>query len=228
MAAKSTILDAATVLYANDVIDEQDFVCIYENTRRRNPEFQYWNFEKVHNQLGEMTTDESKAEFRFELADLPLLAEALKIPDKIVCPNRTVATGMEALCITLKRFAYPCRYNDMIPRCGRSVSELCLITSEVTNHIFDTHGYLLRDLDQPWLQPNHLEKFANAIHSRGAALQNCWGFVDGTVRPICRPGEHERLVYNGHKRVHAIKFQSVVAPNGLVANLYGPTGKLIF
>ena len=39
MAAKSTILDAATVLYANDVIDEQDFVCIYENTRR-NPEFQ--------------------------------------------------------------------------------------------------------------------------------------------------------------------------------------------
>ena len=35
-------------------------------------------------------------------------------------------------------------------------------------------------------------------------------------------------IYNGHKRVHAIKFQSVVAPNGLVANLYGPTGKLIF
>ena len=29
-------------------------------------------------------------------------------------------------------------------------------------------------------------------------------------------------MYNGHKNVHAIKFQSVVAPNGLVANLYGP------
>ena len=99
MATKSTILDAATVLYANDVIDEQDFVCIYENTRRRNPEFQYWNFEKVQNQLDEMTTDESKAEFRFELADLPLLAEAFKIPEKIVCPNRTVATCTEALCI---------------------------------------------------------------------------------------------------------------------------------
>ena len=143
MAAKSTILDAATVLYANDVIDEQDFVCIYENTRRRNPEFQYWNFEKVHNQQ-EMNTDESKAEFRFELADLPLLGEALKVPNKIVCPYRTVATGMEALCITLKRFAYPCQYNDMIPRCGQSVSELCLITSEVTNHIFDTHGLPFR------------------------------------------------------------------------------------
>ena len=31
-----------------------------------------------------------------------------------------------------------------------------------------------------------------------------------------------RNLYNGHKNVHAIKFQSVVAPNGLVANLYRP------
>ena len=28
-------------------------------------------------------------------------------------------------------------------------------------------------------------------------------------------------MYNGHKKVHAIKFQSVVAPNGLIANLFG-------
>ncbi|CAC5396108.1 unnamed protein product [Mytilus coruscus] len=28
--------------------------------------------------------------------------------------------------------------------------------------------------------------------------------------------------FNGHKRVHAIKFQSIVSPNGLVANMYGP------
>ena len=27
---------------------------------------------------------------------------------------------------------------------------------------------------------------------------------------------------HGHKRVHALKFQSVVAPNGLIANLFGP------
>lgn len=131
------------------------------------------------------------------------------------------------MCITLKRFAYPCRYNDMIPRCGRSVSELHLIASAVTDHTFNNHGYLLRDFDQPWLQPYCLEEFSNAIHRRGGALQNCWGFVDGTVRPICRPGQHQRILYNEHKRVHAIKLQSVVAPNGLVANLLRPTGKFI-
>ena len=39
---------------------------------------------------------------------------------------------------------------------------------------------------------------------------------------ICRPGKSQRIVYNGHKRVHALKFQSVALPNGLIANLYGP------
>ncbi len=29
-------------------------------------------------------------------------------------------------------------------------------------------------------------------------------------------------MYNGHKRVHSMKFQSVVIPNGLIANLAGP------
>ena len=29
-------------------------------------------------------------------------------------------------------------------------------------------------------------------------------------------------MYNGHKRVHTMKFQSVVLPNGIIANLAGP------
>ena len=53
-------------------------------------------------------------------------------------------------------------------------------------------------------------------------MRNCWGFVDGTVRSICKPSQHQGEVYNGHKKVHALKFQSVVTPNGLVANLWGP------
>ena len=32
----------------------------------------------------------------------------------------------------------------------------------------------------------------------------------------------QRTVYNEHRRVHAIKFQAIATPNGLVANLYGP------
>ena len=45
--------------------------------------------------------------------------------------------------------------------------------------------------------------------------------MDDTVLPICRPGENQRTVYNGHKRVHVLKFQSLAAPNGLIANMFG-------
>ena len=97
-----------------------------------------------------------------------------------------------------------------------------MITNLVADEIYVRFGHLLRDLDQPWLSRPNLQIFANAVHDKGAALDNCWGFIDGTVRPICRPQKNQRLVYNGHKRVHAIKFQSVVALNGFIANFYGP------
>ena len=65
--------------------------------------------------------------------------------------------------------------------------------------------------------------YADAIHQAGPALDNCWRFVDGTVRPVCRANENQRAIYNGHKRVHYIKFQSVaLLNNGLVGNLFGP------
>ena len=96
-----------------------------------------------------------------------------------------------------------------------------MISNLVADEIYVRFWHLLRDLDQPWLSRPNPQIFANAVHEKGAALDDCWGFIDGTVRPICRPQRNQRLDYNGHKRVHAIKFQSVVAPNGL-ANLYWP------
>eukprot|EP00795_Rhopilema_esculentum_P015955 gene15955-biopygen5338 len=97
-----------------------------------------------------------------------------------------------------------------------------MIFNLVVEDIYDRFFNLLNDLNQPWLSRENLQSFADAIHNKGAALDNCWGFVDGTVRPICRPTRNQRAVYNGHKRVHALKFQSVVAPNGMIANLFGP------
>ena len=97
-----------------------------------------------------------------------------------------------------------------------------MISNEIMNFIYETQHHHLRSFDQPCLSPENLQNYADVIHARGAPLSNCWGFIDGTVRPVSRPGKHQHTVYNGHKRIHAIKFQSIVAPNGLIANLYGP------
>ena len=148
-----------------------------------------------------------------------MLRENLQIPDEIVCCQRSVCKGMEGMCILLKRLAYPCRYTDMVPRFGRNPTELCLIFNEVLDLIYTNHCHRLKN---PFLQPGQLHRYANAIHLQGSRFENCFGFVDGTVRSIARPTKYQRVMYNGHKRVHAIKCQSVVTPNGLIANLSGP------
>jgi hypothetical protein len=160
-----------------------------------------------------------------EKADILRLQRCLQIPDEVKFYKGSYCQGLEALCILLRRLAYPVRYCDMVPRFGRSVLDLCKITHLMLNHIYDSSSYLLQRWDTPFLSQESLQSYANAVHAKGAPLKNCFGFVDGTVRPICRPGKHQKVVYNGHKRVHRIKFQSVVIPNGLIANLAGPWGK---
>ena len=89
-------------------------------------------------------------------------------------------------------------------------------------HIRLRFSYLLDDFNLPFLQPRDFELYCQVIHQKGAPLDNCFGFVDGTVRPTSRPGKNQRLVYNGHKNVYGIKFQSVVIPNGPIVHIYGP------
>lgn len=141
---------------------------------------------------------------------------------KKLCCNGFKCPGLTALCVLLRRFAYPCRYWDIMPRFGLSVPQLSMICNEGMNFMYDNWRHLLQTFNQEWLSRENLQQFSNVVHNAGSPLDNCWGFVDGTVRRVCRSGRNQRVLYNGHKKVHAIKFQSVAAPNGLVANLFGP------
>lgn len=125
----------------------------------------------------------------------------------------------------LKRLAYPCRYSDMLPRFGLPVPVLCMATNYVQDYIFNNHSHRITQWNPEILSAANLQLYANKIHDKGAPLTNCFGFIDGTVRPCCRPGTNQRVLYNGHKRVHAIKFQAIAIPNGLFAHLYGPVGR---
>ena len=124
----------------------------------KNPDFPYWSYERFD--LDSLTDDECKAEFRFLKNDIYELLEVLRLPEEISTYNRIKIDGIEAFCIYLKRFAYPCRYGDMIPRFSRPVPQLSMISNQITNHIYDTFGYLLQNLNQPWLSPQNLRSFA--------------------------------------------------------------------
>lgn len=201
--ARSLIIQS----YDDELIDDDEFLLLYNAYISKNPEFPYDENRKFD--LDEMDEFECKAEFRFEKTDIPLLAEVLGIPEKFICNQGTRSEGIEGLCMLLKRLTYPCRYSDMIPRFQRPVPELSMITNKVLDFIFSQHGHRLTQWNHTLLNPASLERYADSISNQGSALNNCFGFIDGTVRPICRPGELQRTVYNGHKRVHALKFQSI-------------------
>lgn len=57
--------------------------------------------------------------------------------------------------------------------------------------------------------------------AKGGAIPNCWGFIDGTARPICRPSINQEEYYSGHKRYHCVKYQSVIWPDGIISSLKG-------
>jgi hypothetical protein len=171
--------------------------------------------------LDDFTDAQCKVFFRFYKRDIHRLAEALKIPDRIVLSNRGVENGVLSLTIFLARFAYPNRLTYLEFLFKRPKTTLSMIVQSVLDHIYDNFSEKISNLNQDWFV-NRLQLFADAVHDKGGLLRNCIGFIDGTVRQLCRPTWFQRTCYNGHKRVHAIKFQSIVTPDGLIANLFGP------
>ena len=75
----------------------------------------------------------------FKKNDIPRLVTALQLPDEIQCGiyHDLRVSSVEALCVTLKRLAFPCRYSDMMPRFARPVPQLSMICNE-TIYLLDS------------------------------------------------------------------------------------------
>ena len=167
--------------------------------------------------MQDQSQGDCKANVRLEKYHVGRLVDALQIPAIFKCDQGTIGEGFEGLCILLKRFAFSSRISDMIPVFGRLVPELCMINNTVIDWVYNHHRHRIVDWNLNVLNPIQLKHYAVVVFNKGAALRNCFGFVS----PISRPVENQRVVYKGHKRVHGLKFQSVVIPNGLIAHLYG-------
>lgn len=162
---------------------------------------------------------------RFRKRDVLRIAAMLGLDDnEVVLPRPAYihTSSVELFCLLCRRLAFPCRYSDLLPKFGRSEPHLCSMFNFILSHFYDRYSWLLQSFEQPWLSRENLSLYAERVHAKGAPLDNCWGFVDGTVRGIARPQEDQRLFYNGHKRKHALKYQAVTAANGLIANFFGP------
>ena len=106
-----------------------------------------------------------------------------------------------------------------MPISGRLVPELSMISNQVTDWICNTNRRKVSPWNYGVLNPPLIATYEDADNSKGAALDNCFCFIDETVWPISWPMSNQWVVYNGHKRMHAFKFQAVTLPNRLIANM---------
>ncbi|EGZ17841.1 hypothetical protein PHYSODRAFT_503102, partial [Phytophthora sojae] len=175
-----------------------------------------------------LSNDECIDKFRFDKTQLATLVKLFDL-GAIRTRERTAATGVEGLCIVLYKLAVPMRWSDLESFFGRNscgLSNLFLHVLELLDSKFSDLLYFNHDY-----AAENLQAYADAVFDAGGLLQIVWAFVDGTVRGICRPtarnvrrdGKYlsQKSVYNGHKRKHALKYQTFSTPDGLITHLYG-------
>ena len=134
MSNLKTFQDIILLAHADHVIDDDECLLLYDLNRSKNLDLPYHTDEKFD--LDSLSEDECKSEFRFDKRDIYRLCDVFEIPEEIRCYNGLVFAKEEALCICLKRFAYPCRYQDLMLRFGqRAIPQLCMISNQVQNTI---------------------------------------------------------------------------------------------
>ena len=171
MASFRDIRNLLVESFDDDDISEDEFLLLYDANTAKNPDFPYDCYGSFD--LNEMGDSKSLTEFRFHKNDVPILLEALQRPQSFTCHQGTICDEIEALCITLRRFAYPCRYSDLIPRFGRPVPELSMISNLVMDTIYQEHNHRVTQWNNTLLNPPLLESYTRAIASKGSPLPNC-------------------------------------------------------
>ncbi|KAH7978873.1 hypothetical protein HPB49_007193 [Dermacentor silvarum] len=99
-----------------------------------------------------------RRQFRFEKADFPLLVMALELPQYLSSAQGARISGYEALCMCLRRLAYPNGLCDLQEYFARHYSVISSVTNKVMRHIERKFGFLLDDLTvHKWLTTEDLK-----------------------------------------------------------------------
>jgi hypothetical protein len=111
---------------------------------------------------------------------------------------------------------------DLAMKYDRSQSAISEVVNELVEFLDDNWKHLLDFDHHHLLSPANLARYSRAIYHAGARLRTIWSFIDCTLKQMCRPSRWQRQAYNGYKKYHALKFQALGLPNGLIGHLFGP------
>ena len=146
------------------VINDEELLLLCDSNRSDNVDLPYNSYPGFD--FDDLEDDECLSEFRFYKNDLPFLTEVLGIPEVVEFYQRSICSGLEALCIFLKRHSYPCQYSDMIACFGKPVPVLCIINNYMIDYIYQAHSHRILQWNDSILQSKL--KFLGRCLSTGA------------------------------------------------------------
>ncbi|KAH9085896.1 hypothetical protein Ae201684P_005594 [Aphanomyces euteiches] len=114
--------------------------------------------------LHKLSDADSDLKFHFNVHGVIKLTNLLCVPHVVITKDHDRCLGIEALCITINRMAYPKRFYDMMQTFGRSRESLC----RIFNH------YFCLKIVQP-----RLNLYKAAIVSKGSPLETVFGSLMG-------------------------------------------------
>ena len=134
--------------------------------------------------------------------------------------------SFEAFLILLYRLANACKWDDVVRIFGpHKHSKVSDVFGQVITHILAHFCLNLPNtsgLPATFVHLLKKKKPNPSIYRKGGVLSNCVAFLDGTARRIARPRRCQQACFSGHKRYHALKYQFLVFPDGIIGDLYGP------
>ena len=103
---------------------------------------------------------------------------------------------------------------------GKFEPELSEIFLEGVFCFLNKNGHLLNVNVNLSFFHNRSDLHTRAVEQRSSTLSLFADFVDGKIIRVARTisSDMQKSIYNGNKRTHAFKFQTVVLPDGLVVH----------
>ena len=206
----------------------------------------------LHRTIDSFDDEEIPIYFRFRSKDqLHELKRGFQIPDRIKIPETgNIFHGDEFLLVGLYRLHLPSTLSDSSFKLlfGLGHTAVSMIFNAFVDFLVDSWSYLLFDNMQFWIPylPDCAQAIRNKCLDKGCLFPNAReeeglrvaGFIDNTMNATCRPGGGpardgrdaprndpliQRAWYNGWKKLHGMKYQTIDLPNGMNMHVWGPT-----
>ena len=135
--------------------------------------------------------DECVVEFCFQKRHILQLEEVLQIPVLLYCDLRSGSLEQKDSANSWKDWLTLVDIKILFI----VLADLYLSYAWLsTKYICDTHHHKITNCNNGNLNPAALQMYADAISAKGAALDNCFGLIDGTLWAFSKPGERQKVM----------------------------------